>query len=95
MGQTNGFLYVWQTCIQAPLVMASAAIGFAEYLNYLYTTYMVASKLVSARSNSGHFFIVRKIEAIGKISIIMWVSVFIVFFWIISVQYSWIILLIL
>jgi hypothetical protein len=25
------FLFVWQTMIQAPLVIASAAIGFAKY----------------------------------------------------------------
>src|SRR3954470_18338459 len=33
-GKLFSFLYVWQTCIQAPLVIASAAIGFAEYLGY-------------------------------------------------------------
>src|SRR5678810_694865 len=29
------FLFVWQTCIQAPLVVASGAIGFAQYLSYI------------------------------------------------------------
>lgn len=29
------FLFVWQTMIQAPLVIASAAIGFAKYFSYL------------------------------------------------------------
>ena len=29
------FLFVWQTMIQAPLVIASAAIGFAQYLTYI------------------------------------------------------------
>ena len=30
MGRMMSFLYVWQTVIQAPLVAASAAIGFAQ-----------------------------------------------------------------
>src|SRR6478752_1756947 len=34
-GKMMSFLYVWQTVIQAPLVAASAAIGFAQYLGYL------------------------------------------------------------
>ena len=31
MGRMMSFLYVWQTIIQAPLVAASAAIGFSQY----------------------------------------------------------------
>src|SRR3990170_1927628 len=34
-GRMLSFLFVWQTCIQAPLVVASGAIGFSQYLNYL------------------------------------------------------------
>ena len=35
-GNLMSFLYVWQTVIQAPLVAASAAIGFATYFMYLF-----------------------------------------------------------
>ena len=35
LGKMMSFLYVWQTVIQAPLVAASAAIGFSQYLTYL------------------------------------------------------------
>src|ERR1700744_1903638 len=35
IGQLMPFLLVWQTVIIAPLTMASAAIGFSTYLNYL------------------------------------------------------------
>src|ERR1700750_315495 len=31
-GKMMSFLLVWQTIIQAPLVVASAAIGFSQYL---------------------------------------------------------------
>ena len=34
-GRMMSFLFTWQTSIQAPLVVASAAIGFASYLQYL------------------------------------------------------------
>ena len=34
-GKLLSFLFVWQTCIQAPLVVASGAIGFAQYFSYL------------------------------------------------------------
>src|SRR5436305_7346925 len=46
-GRLFSFLYVWQTCIQAPLVMASASIGFAEYLNYFIPLSFIASKIIS------------------------------------------------
>jgi fructoselysine transporter len=83
-GRLFSFLYVWQTCIQAPLVMASAAIGFAEYLGYFLPLGLWGSKLVSA---SVVILVVillyRKIEAIGRISVVMWLSVFAIFAWII------------
>jgi fructoselysine transporter len=34
-GRMMSFLFTWQTSIQAPLVVASAAIGFSTYLQYL------------------------------------------------------------
>ena len=42
-GRLFSFLFIWQTLIQAPLVIASGAIGFSQYLTYL---------LRSARSNA-------------------------------------------
>src|SRR6478735_8244559 len=44
-GKLMSFLFVWQTMIQAPLVIASAAIGFAAYLSYLVPLDAVSSKL--------------------------------------------------
>jgi amino acid transporter len=84
-GRLFSFLYVWQTCIQAPLVMASAAIGFATYLSYFQPLDFWQTKLVSG----GVVVLVvillyRKIEAIGRISVVMWLSVFAIFGWIIT-----------
>src|SRR5258706_15239891 len=34
-GPLMSFLFVWQTCLQSALVVASGAIGFAQYFKYL------------------------------------------------------------
>lgn len=75
-GALFSFLYIWQTSIQAPLVIASGAIGFAQYLNFLIPINAFEQKIVS-----GSLVIIlgillyRKITDIGKISVFMWVVV--------------------
>lgn len=83
-GKLMSFLFVWQTMIQAPLVIASAAIGFAQYLTYIVSLNEVESKMVSG----GVVLLIvlllyRKIEAIGKISVALWIGVFVIMGWII------------
>lgn len=84
-GRLMSFLFVWQTMIQAPLVIASAAIGFASYFSYLVPLTGVSYKIVSG---SVVILIVvllyRKIEAIGKISVLLWTGVIITMLWIIG-----------
>ena len=83
-GRLFSFLYVWQTLIQAPLVMASAAIGFAEYVSFFYPIGFWIEKLISG----GLIILVvillyRKIEDIGRLSVVLWLSMLVLFFWII------------
>jgi fructoselysine transporter len=77
-GKLMSFLFVWQTMIQAPLVIASAAIGFSQYLKFIIPLNGIESKLVSG---SVVILIVlllyRKIETIGKISVFLWIGVLI------------------
>ena len=84
-GKIMSFLFVWQTMIQAPLVIASAAIGFAKYFSYLVPLTNISEKIVSG---SVVILIVillyRKIDAIGKISVFLWSGVIITLFWIIG-----------
>jgi amino acid transporter len=84
-GKMMSFLFVWQTMIQAPLVIASAAIGFAKYFSYLVPLTNILEKIVSG---SVVVLIVvllyRKIDAIGKISVFLWSGVIITLFWIIG-----------
>ena len=84
-GKMMSFLFVWQTMIQAPLVIASAAIGFAKYFSFIVPLTHITEKVVSG---TVVIFIVillyRKIEAIGKISILLWSGVILTMFWIIA-----------
>src|SRR6516162_6054925 len=84
-GRLFSFLYVWQTMIQAPLVMASAAIGFSEYLSFLTPLGFWTGKLISASVIIFVVFLLyRRIEQIGKLSVVLWIGVLIIFVWIIS-----------
>lgn len=83
-GRLMSFLFVWQTSIQAPLVMASAAIGFAQYLTFLVDLNMWQQKIVSgALVLFVLLLLYRKIESIGKISVALGVMVVLTIGWII------------
>lgn len=83
-GPLMSFLFVWQTCLQAPLVVASGAIGFATYFDYLVPLGDIGKKVVSGTIV---VFIVlllyRNIKTIGKISVFLWAGVIITMLWII------------
>jgi len=84
-GKLMSFLFVWQTMIQAPLVIASAAIGFSAYFSYLVPLTTIESKLMSGGVVvSIVALLYRKIEAIGKISVVLWAAVLLTLFWIIG-----------
>ncbi len=84
-GRLMSFLYVWQTSIQAPLVVASAAIGFAQYLTYIVPLEVWQQKAVSGGLVILVFLLLyRKIETIGKISVVMGSIVVLTIIWIIA-----------
>ena len=84
-GKMMSFLFVWQTMIQAPLVIASAAIGFAKYFSYLVPLSSITEKIVSGSVVVLIIILLyRKIESIGKISMFLWSGVIITMFWIIG-----------
>ena len=83
-GRLMSFLFVWQTSIQAPLVMASAAIGFAQYLTYIVDLNFWQEKMVSgALVIFVIILLYRKIESIGKISVALGTVVVLTILWII------------
>lgn len=84
MGRMMSFLYVWQTIIQAPLVAASAAIGFSQYLGYLVHLDDWQQKSVSAAVIVFvTVLLYRKIDSIGKIGVLLWTGVILTLGWII------------
>lgn len=71
-GRLLSFLYIWQTIIQAPLVVASGAIGFSQYLTFLIPLNSIEQKLISGSLVLLiTFLLYRKITDIGKISVFM------------------------
>lgn len=83
-GKLMSFLFTWQTSIQAPLVVASGAIGFAQYLTYLVDLSFIQQKLVSGGLVIIVFLLLyRKIETIGKISVVLGTIVILTILWII------------
>lgn len=84
-GRLMSFLFVWQTMVQAPLVIASAAIGFSEYLSFLIELSPLQSKMVSGGVVALIVVMLyRNIESIGKISQVLWIGVIVTLFWIIG-----------
>ena len=83
-GRLMSFLFVWQVFVAAPLSVASASIGFARYLGYLHPLAKWEAKAVS-----GGLVILlvvllyRRIETIGKISILLWTGVVGTLLWLI------------
>ena len=84
-GRLMSFLIVWQTLIQAPLVIASGAIGFSQYASYLHPFSIYEQKAISG----GVVIILvvllyRRITTIGKISILLWIGVIGTMLWLIG-----------
>ena len=83
-GRLMSFLFVWQVFVAAPLSVASASIGFAHYLGYLH-----ALTKWEAKAISGGLVILlvvllyRRIQTIGKISVLLWVGVVGTMLWLI------------
>jgi amino acid transporter len=83
-GRMLSFLFIWQTMFQAPLVMASAAIGFSEYLTYYWPLSAAGEKSVRAALILFLVFLLyRRITTIGKISIFIWIGVVATILWLI------------
>jgi len=83
-GKLMSFLFVWQTSIQAPLVVASGAIGFAQYLTFLVPLEWWQQKMVSGGLVVLVFLLLyRKIETVGRISVALGAVVMLTILWII------------
>jgi fructoselysine transporter len=83
-GKLLSFLFIWQTIIQAPLVVASASIGFSEYLTYLVPLSRAGQKAISGAVVLLLVVVLyRRITTIGKISVLLWIGVLGTMAWVI------------
>ena len=83
-GRLMSFLFVWQTFVQAPLSVASASIGFARYAGYLHPLTTIEAKCMSGGLVLFLILLLyRKIQTIGKISILLWTGVVATMLWLI------------
>lgn len=83
-GRYFSFLFIWQTIIQAPLVVASGAIGFAQYFTYLAPIDPLMQKAVSgALVLLLVLLLYRRIGEVGNISVLLWIGVVGTMVWII------------
>ena len=83
-GRLMSFLFVWQTSIQAPLVVASGAIGFSQYMRYLMPVPYNQQKYVAVCIILLLIILLyKKIESIGRISVLLWTVTIFTILWII------------
>jgi fructoselysine transporter len=84
-GRYMSFLYVWQTLIQSPLVLASGAIGFAQYFGYLVpmTEWWQPKAVAGTVVLLLIVLLYRRIEDIGKLGVALWVGVLALMGWLI------------
>lgn len=69
-GRFFSFLYIWQTSIQAPLVIASGAIGFAQYFCYLIQLDPLQQKMLAgALVLLVTFLLYRNMVTVGKMAL--------------------------
>lgn len=90
LGRLMSFLFIWQTMIQAPLVVASGAIGFSDYFGYLWLR-LGGDTLTFAEQHAiaGALVLIllavlyRGIATLGRISVILGIGVIGTIAWII------------
>jgi len=94
-GRLMSFLFIWQTLFQAPLSIASGALGFADYSSFLVKkSSWLAATLAPLGPYAGKLIagvtvalvvllLYRRITTIGKISVVLWVIVIGTILWMI------------
>jgi amino acid transporter len=86
LGQLMGFLFLWQTLLAGPLTIASGAVGFSHYLNFIYPN-LAHKQLITIAAGICLVSIVllyRNIRSIDHISIAMTVIVVATCGWVIA-----------
>jgi fructoselysine transporter len=84
LGRLMSFLYVWQIFLAGPLSVASASIGFANYVRYLHPLTRFQGKAVSGSLVVLLVILLyRRIKTVGRISVLLWIGVVATLLWLI------------
>ncbi len=85
LGRLMSFLFIWMVMFSAPLSVASGAIGFAQYVSYLWKSMTPADTKLVAIGMIGLvvFLLYRRITMVGKISVLLWLGVILTCLWIV------------
>ncbi len=85
-GRLMSFLFVWQTSFQAPLVIASGALGFAKYASFVTgpLTPLTLKLLAVALIVVLVALLYRRVSHVGIISVVLWICVILTMLWIIG-----------
>jgi amino acid transporter len=85
-GGLLAFLFIWQFIFSGPLEIASGYIGFAQYMEYFWRNMPAAAmKLISVAIGllvMGMLY--RRITAIVKMTVVLWVGMLLTLLWIIA-----------
>jgi amino acid transporter len=78
-GRIAAFVFIFQFLVSGPAEIASGAIGFRQYLGYLYAPFHTNSSLLSHLMAPCVCLVCaallyRRIESVGKLAVIMWVG---------------------
>jgi amino acid transporter len=76
VGRLMAFLFIWQFILSGPLEIASGLIGFRNYLGYVWPKMsdLQGKLIVVALGVTTIFLLYRRITAIGKITVALWIG---------------------
>ena len=86
LGGILPFLFIWQFIFSGPLEIASGYIGFAQYVGYFWRGMgPTGTRLVSlALGTLVILLLYRRINAVGRLTVVLWVGMLITVLWVIS-----------
>ena len=84
LGRLMAFVFIFQTMLVAPLSIAGAAVGFADYLGFYWSMVPLAHNLIAAGVTVAvTALLYRDIRSIGRLAVIMLVVVMATVGWVI------------
>jgi len=86
LGGILPFLFIWQFIFSGPLEIASGYIGFSQYVSYFWRgmTLLQAHLVSVAVGTLVIVLLYRRITAVGRITVALWVGVLLTMLWIIA-----------